>query len=187
MEAFLYSTLAVTLAEIGDKTQLLSLFLIARFKRPWPVLWGIIVATLLNHGVSAWLGHWMAGLLPAHWLPLIVGGSFILLGAWVLIPDKDDGADSRWLGMGAFTASFVLFFIAEIGDKTQVATVLLAARFDNLVAVIIGTTLGMVLANAPVIFGGQWLMQRVSLTWIRGLSAALFMLFGVLALLHGYR
>lgn len=185
MDAFLYSTLAVTLAEIGDKTQLLSLFLIARFKRPWPILWGVILATLLNHGLSAWFGDWLSQQLPAAWLPGLVGGSFILLGAWILVPDKDEATESKWLGLGAFGASFVLFFLAEIGDKTQVATVLLAARFDSLLAVVLGSTLGMVLANAPVVFGGLWLMQRVSLTWIRGLSAALFVLFGVLALLHG--
>lgn len=181
MEALIISTLAVTVAEIGDKTQLLTLFLITRFKRPWPIIMGILAATLVNHGLSAWFGDWLAGLVDGSALDWILGISFLLMAGWLLIPDKDDSADSRFLGLGAFGATLVLFFLAEIGDKTQVATVLLAARFDELWAVIIGTTLGMLAANLPVIWGGQWLLQRLPMRWVHLAAAALFVIMAAFA------
>ncbi len=184
MEALIISTLVVAVAEIGDKTQLLTLFLITRFQKPWPIIMGILVATLVNHGVSAWLGDWLAGMVDTGVLDWILGISFLLMAAWLLVPDKDDGADSRFLGLGAFGATLVLFFLAEIGDKTQVATVLLAARFDDLWAVIVGTTLGMLAANLPVIWGGQWLVERIPMRWIHWVAAALFALMAAFTVWH---
>ncbi|SFX51180.1 TMEM165/GDT1 family protein [Marinospirillum alkaliphilum] len=179
--AFLISTLIVTLAEIGDKTQLLALVLIARYRQPWPIIWGILLATLLNHALAAWLGALAAQWLASDWLPWILGISFILMGIWVLIPDKldDEDTDPRWMKKGAFIATLVLFFMAEMGDKTQVATVALGAHFDSLVGVILGTTLGMLLANVPVILAGHLVMDRLPIKAIHGVTALLFILLGV--------
>lgn len=184
MEAFIVSTVAVAIAEMGDKTQLLALFLITRFKKPWPIVAGILLATLLNHGASAWLGDWLATLLHNGLLDWVLGLSFLLMAGWLLIPDKEGETDSRMLSYGAFWATLILFFLAEIGDKTQVATVLLAARFDNLAAVIVGTTLGMLLANVPVIWGGQWLLTRISVAWVTRMAAGVFALIGALTLIN---
>ncbi|UTW12605.1 TMEM165/GDT1 family protein [Marinobacterium rhizophilum] len=184
MDALLASTSAVAIAEIGDKTQLLSLFLASRFTRRNAIIAGILVATLLNHALSAWLGAWVAHWIPAAWKPWILGLSFIAVGLWVLIPDKEDDGDAGVLRYGAFVASCVLFFIAEIGDKTQVATVILAARFDDaILGVIIGTTLGMMVANVPVIYAGNWLMQRLPLAWARRGACILFAGLGITAIL----
>jgi len=186
MDAFLSSTLAVAIAEIGDKTQLLTLFLIGRFAgRRGAIVLGILLATLINHGLSAWLGGWLVDWVPAHWVSWIVGLSFIAVGLWVLIPDKDDEEESGSLKYGAFVATCILFFIAEIGDKTQVATVILAARYEELLLpVVAGTTLGMLLANVPVACFGGALMRRVPLHWVRRAACGLFVLFGVLSLIH---
>lgn len=184
MEALLASTLAVAIAEIGDKTQLLSLFLVHRFRgRTLAILAGIIASTLVNHALSAWLGAIVAAWLPAGWLKWIVGLSFIGIGLWLLIPDKDSDEESGLLKHGAFIATLVLFFLAEIGDKTQIATVVLAARYDSTVQVVAGTTLGMVLANAPVVLLGDRLMQRLPLAWARRAAFVLFIGLGVLTLL----
>lgn len=185
MEAFLTSTSAVALAEIGDKTQLLSLFLATRFKQKHWIILGILVATLINHGLSAWLGQWITQFIPqgyAHWL---LGGSFIAVALWLLIPDKEDDGESAMDKYGAFVATTVLFFLAEIGDKTQVATVLLAAQYQSIFWVTAGTTLGMLLANVPVVFAGQWLMQRIPLQYTRWIACGLFVLFGVSFLING--
>lgn len=179
MDAFLASTLAVFIAEIGDKTQLLSLFLIARFSQRTPVILGILVATLLNHALSALLGAWIARWIPEGWLPWILAVSFIAIALWLLVPDKEDGEDSRFLGMGAFMATTVMFFVAEIGDKTQVATVVLAARYTETVAVVLGTTVGMLLANVPVIMAGKWLMERLPLAMARIGASILFVILAV--------
>ena len=187
MEAFLTSTLSVAVAEIGDKTQLLSLFLASRFRNRWAIIGGIIVATLVNHGLSAWLGRWLTQLLPAGWLPWIIGASFVLIALWVLIPDKDDDDDSALLKRSAFLATLVLFFLAEIGDKTQIATVVLAAHYpDATVAVVAGTTLGMLLANVPVILAGRWLMARLPLKAARIGASVLFLVLGGLTLVSAY-
>ncbi|WP_409522765.1 TMEM165/GDT1 family protein [Nitrincola sp. MINF-07-Sa-05] len=184
MDAFISSTLVVAIAEIGDKTQLLTLFLAARYARRSAIILGILVATLLNHGLSAWLGAWAVQWLPPQLLPWLLGGSFIAVGLWVLVPDKDEGADTRVLTYGAFTATCILFFLAEIGDKTQVATVIMAARFEDAVLwVIAGSTLGMMLANVPVAYAGSWLMQRISLTWIRWVACILFVLMGLMSIM----
>jgi putative Ca2+/H+ antiporter (TMEM165/GDT1 family) len=181
MDAFLSSTLAVAIAEIGDKTQLLTLFLVARFAaHRMAIVWGILLATLVNHGVSAWLGAWLVGWIPEHWVPWIIGLSFIAVGLWVLIPDTDEDEDSKALRYGPFIATCVLFFVAEIGDKTQIATVVLAARYEEaLFWVVSGTTLGMLLANVPVAYFGGWIMQKVPLHWVRWSACGLFVLLGV--------
>lgn len=178
--ALLISTLIVTLAEIGDKTQLLALVLIARYRQPWPIIWGILLATLLNHAMAAWLGTLAASWLSGDWLKWLLGISFILMGFWVLIPDKldDEDSDPRWLKKGAFIATLVLFFLAEMGDKTQVATVVLGAHFESLVGVVLGTTLGMLLANVPVILAGHLMVDRLPVKAIHGITAVLFILMG---------
>ena len=183
MEAFLGSALAVAIAEIGDKTQLLSLFLAGRFAgRHWPIIAGILLATLLNHGVSAWLGAFMVQWVPAGWVSWLIGGSFILIGLWLLIPDSEDDNPSPLERYGPFLATTLLFFLAEIGDKTQVATVVLAAHYQELWPVITGTTLGMLAANVPVVFAGAWLMQRLPMQAARWGACVLFMGLGGLAL-----
>ncbi|MBR9883280.1 TMEM165/GDT1 family protein [Marinobacterium lacunae] len=186
MDAFLSSTLAVAIAEIGDKTQLLTLFLVARFaQQRGAIVLGILLSTLINHGISAWLGGWLVDWIPEGWTSWIVGLSFIAVGLWVLIPDKDDEDESESLKYGAFVATCILFFIAEIGDKTQIATVILAARYeDMLLAVVAGTTLGMLLANVPVAYFGGALMRKVPLHWVRRSACGLFVLLGVLSLIH---
>jgi putative Ca2+/H+ antiporter (TMEM165/GDT1 family) len=178
-DAFVASFASVTVAEIGDKTQLLSLFLAARFRSRGAIIAGIFVATLLNHAASAWFGAWVAQFIPAGWHAWLLGGSFIAVALWLLIPDKDDSEEVSVLKYGAFFASCILFFLAEIGDKTQVATVLLAATYPQTWQVILGTTIGMLAANVPVVYAGSWLLERISLDWARRIACAIFMLLGV--------
>ncbi|MBE0508537.1 MAG: TMEM165/GDT1 family protein [Marinospirillum sp.] len=184
--ALLISTLIVTLAEIGDKTQLLALVLIARYRQPWPIIFGILIATLLNHALAAWLGALAASWLSGDWLHWVLGISFILMGFWVLIPDKLDEEETgkHWLKRNAFVATLVLFFLAEMGDKTQVATVVLGAHFDSLVGVVLGTTLGMLLANVPVILAGHLMIDRLPIKAIHGITAVLFILMGLWTLFY---
>jgi putative Ca2+/H+ antiporter (TMEM165/GDT1 family) len=184
MEAFLVSAGAVLLGEIGDKTMLLALVLATRFRKPWPVIAGILVATLLNHALAGLIGGWVRTVLPADWLPWIVGGLFIAVGLWALVPDKiDDDDDAKPAGNGsAFFVTTIAFFLAEIGDKTQIATTLLAARFESLLAVVAGTTTGMMLADVPVIFVGAALATKLPLKAIRIVAAALFIALGVTTL-----
>ena len=183
MEAFLSSTLAVAIAEIGDKTQLLALFLAARYCRPYAITLGVFVATLVNHALSAWIGLALAAVIPEQWIPWLIAGSFIAIAIWLLVPDKDDDDLGRFASYGPFLATLVLFFLAEIGDKTQIATVVLAAKYStdiwSSLVVIMGTTVGMLLANVPVIFAGKWLMDRMPLNIAR---KAAFVLFVVLAI-----
>ncbi len=179
MDAFVTSTLTVALAEIGDKTQLLSLFLATRFRNKWAIIAGILVATLFNHGVSAWLGDWISQYLQSDIGQWLIGSSFILLGLWLLIPDKDDSEDSALERYGAFVATTVLFFFAEIGDKTQVATVLLGAQFSDVLWVTVGTTLGMLAANVPVVFAGDYIMQRIPLKTAHLIAALAFIAVGI--------
>jgi putative Ca2+/H+ antiporter (TMEM165/GDT1 family) len=184
LEAFLISTGIVALAEIGDKTQLLALLLAARFKKPWPIVWGIFVATVLNHAMAGALGAWVTTLLSPQTLRWILGASFIAMALWMLIPDKlDDGADKPPVRFGVFGTTVVLFFLAEMGDKTQVATVMLAARFDAYAAVVVGTTLGMMLANVPVVFLGERMTRLVPLRIVHSVSAVIFLGLGLFALL----
>lgn len=183
MEAFLASLALVTLGEIGDKTQLLSFALANRYKVHWPILSGIVLATLVNHGISAWLGGWLGNHLPEQAMRWILGIGFVGLGLWMLIPDRDEAVENgrKW---GPFLASLVLFFLAEIGDKTQLATVALGARYPHqLVAVVAGSTLGIIVANVPALWLGNRIQNPALETWAHRVSAALFIVFGVLALL----
>ena len=179
MEALITSVSTVALAEMGDKTQLLALFLATRFASKSAIVFGILAATLLNHLMSAWLGAEAARWLPMAWANWIVGASFILVGLWLLIPDEDDSDDSKILKHSAFMATFILFFVAEIGDKTQIATVLLGAHYGSVWWVLIGSSLGMMLANVPVVYAGNWLMQRINAKRTRQLACALFIIIGV--------
>lgn len=187
MEAFLTSTALVALAEIGDKTQLLSFVLAARLRKPWAIVAGILVATLLNHAMAASVGVWVADLIPAAWLPWIVGVVFIVFGIWTLKPDTldDDEAPAEVHPAGAFVTTVIAFFIAEMGDKTQLATVALAARFDSLVWVVTGTTVGMMLANVPAVLLGEGLARRLPLDRIRMIAAAVFVLTGIATIVGG--
>ncbi len=185
MDAFLTSVFTVALAEIGDKTQLLSLFLITRFNKPWSIIAGILVATLLNHAASAGAGVWLGQFLQSETGRWIIGGSFIAVGLWLLIPDKEDAPTSRWDGYGAFLVSSLLFFLAEIGDKTQIATVLLGANFGAPIIVTLGTTLGMLIANVPVVFLGAALMQHIPFRVARIVAAVAFIVTGLYSLWSG--
>jgi putative Ca2+/H+ antiporter (TMEM165/GDT1 family) len=184
MEAFLVSTGLVALAEMGDMTQLLSLVLAARFRRPWPIVCGIFVATLVNHGLAGAAGAWITQALGPQMLRWILGGSFIVMAVWMLIPDKldEDGASDQRSRFGVFGTTVVAFFLAEMGDKTQIATVMLAARYNAWAAVVAGTTLGMMLANAPVVWLGDRITRKVPIRAIHVVSAVLFLALGVEAL-----
>lgn len=184
MEAFLISTGIVALAEMGDKTQLLALLLALRFKKPWPIVWGILVATVLNHAMAGALGAWLTTQLSPQVLRWILGASFMAMAIWMLIPDKlDDGEVKSSPRFGVFGTTVVLFFLAEMGDKTQIATVMLAARFDAYFAVVAGTTLGMMLANAPVVWLGERVTRLVPLRVVHIVSALIFLGLGLFALL----
>jgi putative Ca2+/H+ antiporter (TMEM165/GDT1 family) len=168
------STLAVAIAEIGDKTQLLALLLAARFRRPWPIIAGIFVATVLNHALAGWIGAWVASYLSPEVLRWLVAGSFLAIGLWTLIPDKIDDDGERLPARSAFIATTIAFFLAEIGDKTQIATVVLAAKSTLLWPVVLGTTLGMLLANVPVVLLGSRFAAKLPLKAARMAAAALF-------------
>ena len=184
MQAFLISTGIVALAEMGDKTQLLALLLAARFKKPWPIVLGIFVATILNHAMSGALGAWVTTQISPQTLRYILGASFIAMAVWMLVPDKlDEEAGRKNPRFGVFGTTVVLFFLAEMGDKTQIATVMLAARFDAYIAVVAGTTLGMMLANAPVVWLGERMTRLVPLHVVHLVSTAIFLGLGLWALL----
>ncbi len=184
MEAFLISTGIVALAEMGDKTQLLALILAARFRKPWPIVWGIFVATLANHAMAGAVGAWVNSVLGPDVLRWVLGVSFIAMAVWMLIPDKmdDDGAPSA-PRFGIFGTTLVAFFLAEMGDKTQIATVMLAAKYQAFYWVIAGTTVGMMLANAPVVWLGERMTRLVPLRVVHIVSAVIFMGLGLWALL----
>lgn len=189
MYEFLISTAIVALAEMGDKTQLLALLLAARFRKPVPILIAILLATIINHGISAVIGQWITTVLSPEILLWIVSIGFIAMAAWMLVPDQlDDESENinKWQKYGVFGATFVLFFLAEIGDKTQIATVALAARFDSIFWVTAGTTLGMMLANAPAVFIGNKLADKLPISLIHKIGAAIFFLLGVGALVQHY-
>jgi putative Ca2+/H+ antiporter (TMEM165/GDT1 family) len=185
VEALILSTIAVAIAEIGDKTQLLSLLLAARFRRPWPICLGIFAATLLNHAVAAAFGRLAAQWVSPTLLQWIVGASFVAIAAWTLVPDRIDEDEALpQSSRGVFVASLVAFFIAEIGDKTQIATVVLAAQYSPLWMVVIGTTIGMLLANVPVVLLGSQLADRLPLRGARISAAVLFAALGLWVMLH---
>ena len=184
MEAFLISTGIVAMAEMGDKTQLLSLVLAARFRKPWPIVLGILVATLANHALAGAVGSWVTTLLGPTVLRWVLGLSFIAMAVWMLVPDKlDDEEGDAAPRMGVFMTTVVAFFLAEMGDKTQIATVMLAAQYNAWAWVVAGTTLGMMLANAPVVWLGDAITKRVPIRLVHLVSAAIFAVLGTLALL----
>ncbi len=188
MEAFLVSTGIVALAEMGDKTQLLALVLAARFRKPWPIVAGILVATVVNHALAGAVGAWFTTLVGPQVLRWILGISFLAMAAWMLIPDKLDAAqDDKTPRFGVFATTVLVFFLAEMGDKTQIATVMLAARYNAMVSVVAGTTLGMMLANAPVVWLGERVTKRVPLRVVHVVSAVVFAALGLAALLIAVR
>ncbi len=182
MEALLVSTGLVALAEIGDKTQLLSLVLAARLRRPFPIIAGILVATLVNHALAAFVGGWIATTIGPTALRWTLGVSFIAMAGWMLIPDKLDEDDTPSTHGSAFVTTLVAFFLAEMGDKTQVATVALAARFPDIVAVVAGTTLGMMIANVPAVLLGDRLAGRLPVKFVHGVAAGIFAVLGMVVL-----
>lgn len=183
-DALLVSTGTVALAEIGDKTQLLALLLAARFRKPWPIIAGILVATLLNHALAGWLGTLAAQWLTPQVLRWVVAASFIGIALWTLKPDTLDD-DTKLPAQGAFIATTIAFFIAEIGDKTQVATVLLAAKYQPLWEVVAGTTVGMLLANVPVVLLGSRFAAKLPLKAARIAAACVFLALGLWAAVFG--
>ena len=184
MEAFLVSAGTVALAEIGDKTQLLAFILAARFKKPVPIVLGILVATLLNHAMAGALGAWLMSVADPMMLRWGLGLSFLAMAAWTLVPDKADDNASHQVGrFGVFGVTLVAFFLAEMGDKTQLATVVLAAKYAAPIAVVAGTTVGMLVANVPAVFLGDRLLTRVPMKLVRGVAATLFAFLGTATLL----
>jgi Ca2+/H+ antiporter, TMEM165/GDT1 family len=184
MESFLVSTSVVGLAEIGDKTQLLSLVLAARYRKPVPIVLGVLVATLVNHACSGALGAWLASVINPRFMNWAVVASFALMAVWILIPDKLDEADTvaTKRQMGVFGTTVVTFFLAEMGDKTQIVTIALAARFHEFFGVVAGTTLGMMLANVPVIYLGHKFADRLPTKVVHVLAAVIFVVLGGFAL-----
>ncbi len=185
LESLFVPTLIVALAEIGDKTQLLALLLAARFRKPWPIIWGIVAATLANHFAAGAVGNWVASFFSAATLSWILAASFVAVALWTLVPDKlDDDEESGLKKYGPFLTTLIAFFLAEMGDKTQVATVMLAAQYPHFILVVAGTTLGMLLANVPVVLAGNFAADKLPLTLIRRLAAAAF---GALAIYAVYK
>jgi putative Ca2+/H+ antiporter (TMEM165/GDT1 family) len=184
MEAFLVSTGIVALAEMGDKTQLLALLLAARFRKPWPIVLGILVSTIANHAMAGALGAWVTTQLSPQVLRWILGASFIAMAGWMLIPDKFDAKTQKSASrFGVFGTTAVLFFLAEMGDKTQIATVMLAAKYNNYFVVVAGTTMGMMLADAPVVWLGERVTRLLPIRVVHITSALIFAVLGLLALL----
>jgi putative Ca2+/H+ antiporter (TMEM165/GDT1 family) len=186
MEALLVSTGIVALAEVGDKTQLLSFVLAARYRKPLPIVLGILVATLLNHALAAAVGAWITQALAPGTMRWLLGASFLAMAAWALVPDRLDGDDARestrW---GVFGATAIAFFLVEMGDKTQVATVALAAKYAAIVPVVVGTTLGMMIANVPAVVLGERIAHRLPVRLIHAVVAAIFAVLGLWVILGG--
>ena len=183
MEAFLVSTGIVALAEIGDKTQLLAFILAAKFRKPLPIVVGILVATIANHGFAGALGSWITSLVGPETLRWVLGVSFIAMAIWTLIPDKFDEDDAKLSRYGVFGTTLVAFFLAEMGDKTQIATIALAAQYHVFFSVVAGTTLGMMIANVPAVLLGDRIANRMPVRLVHGFAAAIFAVLGVATLL----
>jgi putative Ca2+/H+ antiporter (TMEM165/GDT1 family) len=183
MDAFLVSTGIVALAEIGDKTQLLAFLLAAKFRRPVPIVFGILVATIVNHAFAAAVGAWVASAMGPNVMRWTLGLSFLAMAGWIMVPDKMDEDDARLAKYGVFATTVIAFFLAEMGDKTQIATVALAARYESTVAVIAGTTFGMMLANVPAVLFGERIARKVPLRLVHGIAALMFAVLGVGTLL----
>ena len=183
LEAFLISTGIVALAEIGDKTQLLAFVLAAKFRKPVPIILGILVATIANHAGAGALGAWITSLVSPDIMRWVLGISFIAMAAWIMVPDKLDDDDTELAHFGVFTTTVLAFFMAEMGDKTQIATVALAAQYHAFIAVVAGTTLGMMIANVPAVLLGDRIAHKLPLNLIHGIVAVVFALLGVATLL----
>jgi putative Ca2+/H+ antiporter (TMEM165/GDT1 family) len=183
-EALAVSTGVVALGEIGDKTQLLALLLAARFRKPWPIVAGILVATLANHALAGALGDWLSQAINPTWMRWGLGLSFLAVAVWMLVPDKVDDVDADQSAgkLGVFGVTVIAFFIAEMGDKTQIATVMLAARYHELVAVVAGTTIGMMLANVPAVWLGERATKVLPMVWVHRIAAGVFAALGIAAL-----
>ena len=184
MESLWVSTGVVALAEMGDKTQLLAFILAARFKKPLPIILGILIATLINHGLAGALGAWITAQVSAEVMRWILGLSFIGMAVWTMIPDKIEEEETkianRW---GVFGATFITFFLAEMGDKTQIATIAMAAHYAASLSVVVGTTLGMMIANVPAVFLGEKLVHKIPMKLVHSIAAAIFAILGVATLL----
>ena len=184
MEAVLISTGVVALAEIGDKTQLLALVLAAKYRKPVPIILGILVATLLNHALAGAVGAWLASVIGPGTMRWILGVSFIAMAAWILVPDKlDEDEEVKPPRFGVFVTTLLVFFVVEMGDKTQIATVALAAKYASLVGVVAGTTLGMMIANVPAVLLGEVAARKLPMKLVHGIAAAIFLVLGVAVLL----
>ncbi len=182
MEPLFVSTLVVAIAEIGDKTQLLAVLLATRFKQPWPIIAGILAATVANHLLAATAGYFLSSFLNGPWFKALVAVSFLAMAAWALIPDKADELKDDTGRFGVFLTTLVAFFLVEIGDKTQIATVALAARFHSILLVATGTTLGMMIADVPAVFLGEAATRIVPLKYVRWGTAVIFAGLGLWAL-----
>jgi putative Ca2+/H+ antiporter (TMEM165/GDT1 family) len=183
MDAFLVSTGIVALAEIGDKTQLLAFLLAAKFRRPVPIVLGIFVATVVNHAFAAAVGAWVASAMGPDVMRWVLGLSFLAMAAWIMVPDKIDEDEASLAKYGVFVTTLIAFFLAEMGDKTQIATVALAARYESIIAVIAGTTFGMMLANVPAVIFGERIARNMPLRLVHGIAALIFALLGIGTLL----
>lgn len=184
MEALFVSTGVVALAEIGDKTQLLAFILAARFKKPLPIIAGILCATLVNHGLAGALGAWITATLSPEVLRWVLGASFIGMAIWTMIPDKIEEEETQVAKkFGVFGATLITFFLAEMGDKTQIATIAMAAHYANPLMVVAGTTLGMLLADVPAVFAGDKLANKIPMKLVHSIAAAIFAALGVATLL----
>lgn len=184
MEAFLISTGIVALAEIGDKTQLLAFILAAKFRKPVPIIIGILVATIANHAFAGAVGTWITAAVSPEALRWVLGLSFIGMAFWTMIPDKLDEEDTKLARYGVFTTTLIAFFLAEMGDKTQIATVALAAQYNAFLSVVAGTTFGMMIANVPAVMLGDKIANRMPLRLVHGIAAAIFAVLGI-AMLAG--
>jgi putative Ca2+/H+ antiporter (TMEM165/GDT1 family) len=182
LDAFLISTGVVALAEVGDKTQLLAFLLAAKFRKPVPIILGILVATLLNHGLAGALGTWITALFSPEVLRWVLGLSFIAMAVWILIPDEIDADDDKLVQFGVFGTTLIAFFLAEMGDKTQIATIALAAQYGSFLWVVAGTTLGMMIANVPAVYLGERIAHRMPVRLVHWIAAAIFAILGVAVL-----
>lgn len=181
MDAFFNSALLVAIGEIGDKTQLLAIILVARYRHVWPIILGILAATILNHAAAAGVGQYIGSVADIAWLHWVLACSFILIGLWVLKPDTMEDAEPK-RDLGAFLTTLIMFFLAEIGDKTQLATVALAAEYNDFIPVLMGTTTGMLLADVPAVFFGHKLLEKIPMKFVRCTASALFVGFGIIGI-----
>ncbi|HKP67087.1 MAG TPA: TMEM165/GDT1 family protein [Casimicrobiaceae bacterium] len=185
LTAFFVSVAAIAIGEIGDKTQLLALMLAARYRQPWPIVAGIFCATLANHALAGIFGNWVRHAINPEILRYAIAIAFFIVAVWALRPDKLEGEPQRASRSSVFAVTTLAFFLAEMGDKTQIATAVLAARYDALIAVIAGTTLGMLVADAPVVFAGKMAADRIPFAALRKVAAGIFFVMGVWVLLQG--